>query len=165
MENFIFPQFTTNRKIKHDFHLFKKNKNDRYDAIFGRDLMQSLGIDILNSTQQFKWNGIEVDMVPTGHWSGHRRRKHLREFRVEQEINEVKTILESKYEVANLDLVVKELNHLTDEQKDDLLAIFNRYKDLFRARLALGRANQLISNSKRMSNPIMLKRIGSLKLI
>ena len=128
LEEFILPQFTHNRKIKHDFHLFKRHKNDRYDMVLGRDLMQSLGLDILNSTQKFKWNGIEIDMVPTGHWSGG---KNVREFRATQEHNEVKNILESKYEKADLHEVLANLPHLTEDQQQALLAVFLQHEDLF----------------------------------
>ena len=71
----VLPQFTSSRKIEHSFHLFTKTRNDRYDMILGRDLTQKLGLDILNSERKFKWNGIEVQMVPSGHWSGHKKRQ------------------------------------------------------------------------------------------
>ena len=131
LEDFILPQFTHNRKIKHDFHLFKKNQNDRYDMIFGRDLMQSLGFDILNSARKFKWNGIEIDMVPTGHWSGGKKRRNVREFRATQEHNEVKKILESKYEKADLNAVVQALSHLTQDEQQALLAVFLQHQKFF----------------------------------
>ena len=35
-----------------------------YDIIIGMDLMQEIGIDILNSTKSIKWDEQEIDMRP-----------------------------------------------------------------------------------------------------
>jgi len=37
------------------------------DIIIGRDLLADLGLDLHYSTSQFVWNGITVDMVPSGY--------------------------------------------------------------------------------------------------
>ena len=63
LDKLVLPQFTTNRKVSHEFHLFTKHKSDRYDFILGQDFTQKLGIDILNSSKKFAWGGIEIDMV------------------------------------------------------------------------------------------------------
>ena len=41
------PQFMSHRKFDRLFHLFKKTKKDRYDAIIGRDLLGKMGINLL----------------------------------------------------------------------------------------------------------------------
>ena len=69
IDGLMFPQFTTQRKFAYNFHLFKGSKNDKYDVIIGRDLMQALGIDILNSRRTFKWDDIEIPMMPMGYWN------------------------------------------------------------------------------------------------
>ena len=98
--------------------------------IFDRDLMQSLSLDILNSKQCFKWDGIEVDMVKPGHWSGQYKRRNIREFRAAQEVYEIKKILEPKYEKADLMEVVKNLTHLTQFEQGQMLLMFQRFKNL-----------------------------------
>ena len=99
--------------------------------ILGRDLTQKLGLDILNSDKRFKWNGIEVDMVPPGHWSGSQKRWNVRNFRVEQENHEVKKILESKYEKADLPKLIEGLTYLDQRQRKQLLQIMLKYEPLF----------------------------------
>ena len=48
------PQFMTRRDIEESFHLFEKNKINRYNVIIARDLQQTIGVDILNSQQTFE---------------------------------------------------------------------------------------------------------------
>ena len=43
------PQFTCNRTFTSRWHLLKKTEDDRYFAVLGRDQLQKLGIDIINS--------------------------------------------------------------------------------------------------------------------
>ena len=68
LENVRLPQFTTKRRVNAEFHLFSKAPKDKYDFILGRDFLQHVGLDIINSKQVFAWGGIEVDMLPRGHW-------------------------------------------------------------------------------------------------
>ena len=91
-------------------------------------------MDILYSTQKFVWNGIEVDMVPSGHWSGKSKKKNVRQFR-SHEANEVRKILESKYEVSNLEEVVFQLKYLTPEQQVTLLRVLQAHEFMFARRV------------------------------
>ena len=101
--------------------------------ILGRDFTQKLGLDILNSDWKFRWAGIEFDMVSTGHCSGDskNRRKNVRKFREVQETNEVRKILESKYEEANLEELVASLTYLNRDQQFELLLVMNEHKPMF----------------------------------
>ena len=63
------PQFTIKRKIDASFHTFTKKPSDSYYAILGREFMQQIGLDIMNSTQSFSWDGINVPMVVRGYWN------------------------------------------------------------------------------------------------
>jgi len=63
------PQFMTRRDIEGSFHLFEKNKINRYNVIIVRDLQQTIRVDILNSRQTFEWMGITVPMTQMGHWN------------------------------------------------------------------------------------------------
>ena len=68
LENVRLPQFTTKRRVDAEFHLFKKLEKDRYDFILGHDVLQQLGLDIVNSKKVFSWDRIEVDMLLRGYW-------------------------------------------------------------------------------------------------
>jgi len=63
------PQFTKNRAVSSTFHLFDKRPTNKYDVILGRDLLQAIGMDIHYSTNQFVWDNISIDMVPSGYWT------------------------------------------------------------------------------------------------
>jgi hypothetical protein len=69
IENYCLPQFTKKHHITTLFPMFHKRDKDRYDFILGRDLLTSLGLDIHYSATQFSWDGILVDMVPSGYWT------------------------------------------------------------------------------------------------
>ena len=71
------PQFTSHRKFDGVFHLFKKKKKDKYDAIIGRDLLKKIGINLLYSTGHIRWGDISVPMVPMGHFSRNKSRRKL----------------------------------------------------------------------------------------
>jgi hypothetical protein len=43
----------------------------------------------------------------------------------------MKTILDAKYEKANLEEVVAACKHLSEQEQDSLLELLNKYEDLF----------------------------------
>ena len=59
----------------------------------------------------------------------------MRQFKFGQELQEVKKILESKYEKADLEKVIEELIHLKDSQKVQLLSVMRKHEDLFQGRV------------------------------
>ena len=139
------PQFSTKRSFGADFHLFQPGKGCRYDVIIGQDLLQELGIDILNSSKSFHWDGIEVPMVPRGHWD----KKNIRRFWKQHENSDaddetalvlsrrieetyaMKKILAAKYEPINLTKVVDEQEHLAIPERLALQKILKTYLNLF----------------------------------
>lgn len=135
VKEFTLPQFTSNHRISHHFHAFTKHKNDRYDFILGRDFTKKIEIDILNSKQMYLWNVIEVKMVKAGHWTGQERKANVRQFKFDREVQEVRKILESKYEKADLSKVVEELTHLRDPERLELLRGMQQYEDLFQGKV------------------------------
>lgn len=135
IKEFCLPQFAKKRRVGHVFHAFKKNRNDSYDFILGRDFMQKIVLGILNSKRMFHWNGIDVMMIKAGHWTGRDKRSNVRQFKFSQELQEARKIIESKYEKADLEQVVQELVHLKDPQKMQLLKVMWQYVDLFQGRV------------------------------
>lgn len=69
VERVRLPQFTTKQTFSANFYLFKEKENNHYSFILRQDILQDIGIDILNSSKVFKWDDIEVDFVPCGHWN------------------------------------------------------------------------------------------------
>ena len=116
------PQFTKNRKVNFEMCLFKKKANDRYDFILGCDFQQAVGIDILNSSQQLAWDGVEVAML------SRKEAKHLaksahsgaEEAHLIQK-GQKEAIKEAKYEKADPKEVAAAQTHLTGLQREAFL--------------------------------------------
>ena len=139
IDHLQFPQFTTKRSFNHTFHLFKGAKTDKYDVIIGRDLMQALGIDILNSRHTFKWDDIEIPMMPMGYWKQSRinnfmsrmDNKTTKEPRKEESHEVEKQYNKQDYEKPDLAAEVSKMEHLNDQQKQELLEVLTDNEEAF----------------------------------
>ena len=121
------PQFTEKRSFGASFHLFEPSDHNKYDFIIGRDILQEMKIDILNSSQSFSWDGIEVPMVPRGYWNKSKIAQfwkqesnsaldedvELTAARQLEEAFAMRKLLASKYEPLDLEKRVDEQTHLT----------------------------------------------------
>lgn len=141
------PQFTTNRSCDGvSFHLFQPTDEDKYDFILGRDFLQGYGIDILNSSNSFKWDGIEVPMVPRGHWNKERINQFWKSGEVEEEEKKfdelaasrhaeeffaTAKILAAKYAPMDTDEVVEQQKHLSIPERLALSKMLRRKIKLF----------------------------------
>ena len=67
----ILPDFTRQTRAAFDCHVDPTQKSSitNYDIILGKDFMQELGIDILNSSLTLRWDGIEIPMRDFGELS------------------------------------------------------------------------------------------------
>ena len=64
----LLPDFTRQTKVEFDCHVdpTQTSANSNYDIILGKDFMQKLGIDILNSSLTLRWDNIEIPMRDFG---------------------------------------------------------------------------------------------------
>ena len=122
------PQFTRNRTVEHKMHFFSKNKNDRYDFIFGRDFLQTIGVDILFSKRMLSWDGIKIDMFSRNELS--KNLNHVEELRS----LENKTILDANYEKPDLEVVAAEQVQLTGLQREAFLKFLRSKEAAFQGR-------------------------------
>ena len=114
--------------------MFEKKPGSKYDMILGRDILQKIGLNVLNSSKQFEWNEILVSMIPQGQivkgaesklWSiqgepGARGTVYEVEDKLEikvspyspkvSEIYSQTKILDANYEIISLEDVVSEQN-------------------------------------------------------
>ena len=142
-------EFGGGTKIKHTFDLNKNEEGIRYDMIIGRDLLNQLNIDVRFSDGTIKW---EDQIVPMKNFQSIRgndltSKKELKSIILR--LNEPKStrdstqrvikILDSKYEKADLDQIVKSLTNLNKIQKSMLLKLLRKYEALFDG--TLGRWN------------------------
>ena len=134
LEKMQLPQFTMKRNFSHTWHLFNKRKNDRYDAIIGRDLQQNLGIDVLNSKKAFSWLGIEVDFRPMGYWNKNLMKNFCNTKKEHEESYKAIEILDANYTIPDLNHISIAQDHLQDSEKSALSQLLISFKDLFQAR-------------------------------
>ena len=128
VDNVRLPQFTTKRSFRATFNLFTPSNDTKYDIIIGRDIMQELGLDVLNSSRTFRWGEIEVPMVERGYWDRKAindfKKKHSNETIDEEEENlklsrymeetvALSKILAAKYDPINVNEVISKQNHLS----------------------------------------------------
>ena len=111
------PQFTRSRKVDATFHLFNKQVNDYYSFILGRDFCQNIRLDVLNSEKAFLWDGIQVKMVPRGHWTQAAIKGFWdHEGERKEELESKEEILEAKYKKTDLQETANSLKHLTSDE-------------------------------------------------
>jgi transposase InsO family protein len=110
--------------------------------IIGRDLMQTLGIDLSFATQKIKWGDAVVPMKPYG--------QTYQNFQIQKDHPTPETaserlsrILDAKYEKANLEEVVSNLRHLTNKERKSLYDLLIEYEDLFDGTLGNWKNEQL----------------------
>ena len=102
--------------------------------IIGRDMMSDLGIDIKFSNNSVTWNGVEVPMKDRD--ATFEESFHLGDTTAMEEATErVRTILEAKYEAANLREICNKSLHLDTANQEQLFQLLNSYEVLFDGKL------------------------------
>jgi hypothetical protein len=124
------PQFTKNRSVSSTFHLFDKCPTDKYDIIIGRDLLQAIGLDIYYSTNQFVWDNISIDVVPSGYWTKGKISASAKTWNECKDMH-LTEILPAEYKPADVLEIAKKQTHLTSEEQDKLHNILLNFQDLF----------------------------------
>lgn len=136
----ILPDFTRQTKVEFDCHVdpTQKSHSTNYDIILGKDFMQDLGIDILNSSLTLRWDGIEIPMRDFGELRKPVDALDAYLLNIDKQSesthdmqNRVTRILDAKYEKANLPKLCKSQQHLTELEQDMLQKLLTRYEHLF----------------------------------
>ena len=123
-------EFSTTRRIKHNFHVMTK-VIPGYDMIIGRDLMHHLKLDVMFSTSSLVWfeNG-EIPLKPAN--ATKETHFYINDPQdIMTEADKMSSILDAKYEKANLDKVAKETPHLSNSEKGKLKKLLEKYEELF----------------------------------
>ncbi len=131
VENYVLPQFTNKRKITTDFHVFQKSQQDTYDLILGRNILTSIGFNILYDTNKFMWQDIQVDMVPRGHWSRKNISSFWKQFKIAQEEANLTVIKPAEYKLADITEVAGNQKHLSLSKRNKLRTLLAKFQPLF----------------------------------
>jgi hypothetical protein len=108
-----------------------KNPNSTYDMILGRDLQSTLRMDILFSTDTL----VRYEISFTMRTGQQREQTHLYEYLdqvfedlslpelIREELHEATKVLDANYKKADLEETVKNIPHLTDNQKSQVCTL------------------------------------------
>ena len=102
-----------------------------YDMIIGRDLMQHMKLDVMFSTSTLVWfeNG-EIPLKPASATA--QTHFYINDPEdIMSEADRMSSILDAKYEKANLDEVAKKTPHLSIKEKGKLKKLLSKYEELF----------------------------------
>jgi hypothetical protein len=104
--------------------------------IIGRDIMHSLGINLLFDTAQISWDNAIIHMQPPeslrGDWVDALEKELL--FAHDPDTTDaerIQDIIESKYCPADLSKIVAECSHLDKAEQKQLLKLLQKFEDLF----------------------------------
>ena len=127
-------EFHKDKIITWDMHIdASRTSHNRYDMIIGRDLMQELGMDLLFSSNQVRWDEKLIPMRDP-------KELNLGQLdKLEQEVFKLDPIDEDliarvtaeKYSAADLPKEVSKIEHLSGDEKSQLLKLLHKYKSLF----------------------------------
>ena len=134
---FTLPAFHEHRKILCTAYVDESHKEAcHYDMIIGRDIMHSLGINLLFDTAEITWDNAKIHMqnpeVLKGDWSEAMEKELL--FAHDPDTTDaerIQGIIESKYTPADLKKIVEECTHLDNAEQRQLLKLLQKYEELF----------------------------------
>ena len=130
---FLIPELNDQRLVKAYVHDTPQDMS--YDIIIGQDLMQEMGIDLLNSTKTIKWDDQEISMRPRSTTVNEMMQTVEDPPAVQAETKRIEKILDAKYEPADLKQVAKDIPELSKEDRDEIYRILKKYEILFDGRL------------------------------
>ena len=131
---FILYEFHKDKVVTWDMHVdTSKRRSTRYDMIIGRDLMQELGMDLLFSSSQVKWDEKIIPMRDPSSLNNNQVMNLMNEIFKQDPIDEeiIARVTAEKYSSADLPQEVSKIEHLSRDEKSDLLTLLNKYKSLF----------------------------------
>src|SRR5687767_5670749 len=110
--------------------------SSRYDMIVGRDLLDELGMNFLLSKNLMEWDNATTPMLDPDMFN----QEFINELEHEilymhdpdtTEAERIQSILSAKYCKADLHQLTKECDQLTKEEQEKLLALLQKYEQLF----------------------------------
>lgn len=125
---FSIPELHDNRHVTFEVHVTPTLGN--YDMILGRDFLRDMKINLKFDDETIQWDHVSIlfkDIDGTILDSYHVQEPNL----IATETQRLQSILDAKYEPANLNEIVEEAKHLNTEEQQMLFDLLDKYKDLF----------------------------------
>ncbi len=135
MVEFQLPELSTTVQLKHTMYVHNGALSN-YQMIIGRDLLNHLGIDICYSDLTVKWPRMNAVLPMKPREAKINTHFHVHDsVRVDDEIQRMSRILDSKYAPADLHEIVQNNDNLTNEEKVKFEQMLRKYESLFDGRL------------------------------
>ena len=134
---FTLPAFHENRLVSCNVYVDESpHAASSYDMIIGRELMHSLGINLLFDTAQISWDNAIINMQPpeslTEDWVETLEQEILYAHDPDTtDAERIQDIIDAKYCPADLQKVVEECKHLTATEQRQLLLLLQKFEHLF----------------------------------
>lgn len=114
---FKLMEFDQDSVIEWKIHVTKQKMS--YDLIIGRDLMKELGIKIDFETDSVSWKNVVVPMKSVD--ATFETSYHVEDSdAIADATNRIQKILDAKYEPADINEIINDCTHLTEEEKQPL---------------------------------------------
>ena len=137
LQDMLLPEFSQSRRISDPFKCYVMDNKSVYDIILGRDFLMTVGIDILNSTQEMQWldnklpfrdrfsiqDPFDLNTTTLEILSG------------DMEGLERSSILDAKYEAFDPHAIAESHTHLTPQQRVELGDLLSEFPQLFDGKL------------------------------
>ena len=134
------PEFDKNRSISQQRALIFDNDNCKYDMILGTNFLTKAGIKLDYDTGNMIWYDSTLPMRPSYGLTSEDFDAMEDQYFIQLE-DEIlgedwlecyaTEILDAKYEWTDVSDVVKELHHLDQKQKDDILQVLKKHEKMF----------------------------------
>ena len=122
------PELYNDRVIEWKVHIAKDT--GIYDAVIGRDLLRELGITLNFKDNTVTWDDSMIHM--RSQLSNAASAYFIRDSKeLEDSTTRVKQILDAKYEKADLNAMVDNSAHVTNNEKSTLIMLLRKYEPLF----------------------------------
>ena len=143
--HFSLPEFFDNRLIHWNFHVANTTTPaNSYDMIIGRDIMTELGITLDFNLLVMTWDNATVLMRSADALSTEDAYVIYNETYesdiVQEATTRLRSILDAKYEPANLDKITASCSYLDATQQSSLNDLLQRYRHLFDGTLGTWRS-------------------------
>ncbi|MGH7974079.1 MAG: reverse transcriptase domain-containing protein [bacterium] len=159
------PEFSKTRCIP-EFEAYVYDDSSgkgSYDVILGRDFLFEIGLTPCFLTKMMKWEDVSVPFHKRGHWRNLSHIQGLLEnqpYRVEERENDLfssQHIADAKYDAADPIAIANQQVHLSENHRQKLSLLFQKYSKLFDGSLGKYPQSQVHLKLKPNATPIHAK--------
>ena len=126
--HFILPELYPERIIEHTFHLLPTTTG--YDMIIGTNFMSELVLKLNLQDACVEWEGASMPFKDRD--AIFETAFHVEDIgSVRESTDRIKRILDAMFEMADLEKITSECQHLNVDQRESLLTLLTKYESLF----------------------------------